>query len=203
MALAVLRPVFLQRSRHDPSLRASEHFSDKPNRANVVNVVSTDSREWQREAFSGRKNLGKSWKQILVEHWTSHYFSLCLQMLLATVSSAKGRNKGACHRTTNSVLPPDPSPLLPQRSPPPPFFSSLLLSLRCTTFITNHHPATTRHLLPARSSISRSPFPSLPSSSPTRLLSLRSPFPLSLRHSLSLSLSFFLALALSFFMLES
>ena len=124
-------------------------------------------------------------------------------MLLATVSSAKGQNKGACHRTTNSVLPPDPSPLLPQRSPPPTLFSSLLLSLRCTTFITNHHPTTTRHLLPARSPISRSPFPSLPSSTPTRLLSLRLPFPLSLRLPFSLSLSLSLSFSRSLLFLRS
>lgn len=76
-------------------------FSDKPNRASVVNVVSTGSLTNDKGKHSRRKNLGKSWKQILVEHWTSHYFSLCLQMLLATVSSAKGQNKGACHRTAN------------------------------------------------------------------------------------------------------
>jgi len=36
---------------------------------------------------------------MLVERRTSHYFSLCSQMPLATlISFAKGRNKGACHR---------------------------------------------------------------------------------------------------------
>lgn len=111
-----------------PTSVVGEHFSDKPNRASVVNVVSTGSlaNDKGKHSRGKKKNLGKSWKQILVEHWTSHYFSLCLQMLLATVSSAKGQNKGACHRTTQPYPfhhhhhhhPPQP----PQRSPSP-FFS--------------------------------------------------------------------------------
>lgn len=58
VALAILSPVFLQR-RDDPPPRALEHFSDKPNRASIVNVVSTGSREWQRKAFSEKKSREK------------------------------------------------------------------------------------------------------------------------------------------------
>lgn len=118
------------------------------------------SREWQREAFSGRKKKKiswKSWKQILVEHWTSHYFSLCLQMLLATVSSAKGQNKGACHRTTQpNPTPPPTSPLPLNR-----LNVHLLPFFRSSSFTSNApplSPATLYHS-PTRSSISSSPLP--------------------------------------------
>lgn len=110
----------------------------------------------KRERERGEKNPWKSWKQILVEHWTSHYFSLCLQMLLATVSSAKGQNKGACHRTTqpNPTSPPTPR-LPPQRSPSPFFFFSLFFfHFECSTFITSHptyHPPVLLFLLPSSS----------------------------------------------------
>lgn len=142
------------------------------------------SREWQREAFSGRKKKKiswKSWKQILVEHWTSHYFSLCLQMLLATVSSAKGQNKGACHRTTQ------PNPTPPPTSPLPlnrlnvhllPFFA-LLLSLRML-HLYHQPPYTTRPL------VLLFLLPPSPCSSSTTFASPSSPSPLSLRLSLSL-----------------
>lgn len=91
---------------------------------------------------SRRKNLGKSWKQILVEHWTSHYFSLCLQMLLATMSSAKGQNKGACHRTTNPAL-------LPFTASTFTFFLFLSFHFDAPPL----PPTTLCHLLPIHSSI--------------------------------------------------
>lgn len=115
-----------------------------------------------------KKISWKSWKQILVEHWTSHYFSLCLQMLLATVSSAKGQNKGACHRTTQ------PNPTPPPTSPLPlnrlnvhllPFFA-LLLSLRML-HLYHQPPYTTRPLVLL--------FLLPPPPVPLRLLSLRLP----------------------------
>lgn len=73
-------------------------------------------------------------------------------MLLATVSSAKGQNKGACHRTTqpNPTSPPTPR-LPPQRSPSPFFFFALLLSLRMLHLY--HQPP---YLPSTRSSISPS-----------------------------------------------
>lgn len=143
----------------------------------------------KRERERGEKNPWKSWKQILVEHWTSHYFSLCLQMLLATVSSAKGQNKGACHRTTqpNPTSPPTPR-LPPQRSPSPFFF------FRSSSFTSNAPPLSPATLPTIHPFFYFSFPPPLPLPAPLRLLSLRLPlFPPSFSTSLSLS----------FFMLES
>lgn len=61
-------------------------------------LLSTCNSPDKGKRHSPEKSL-KSWKQILVELWTSHYFSVCLQTLstVRTLSSPKGRNKGWCH----------------------------------------------------------------------------------------------------------
>ena len=61
---------------------------------NQFELLSTFNYPDKGKRHSPEKSL-KSWKQILVELWTSHYFSVCLQTLsTARCLPQKGRTKG-------------------------------------------------------------------------------------------------------------